>query len=145
MQEEERRGRLVHRTLVVRDLKGKDRECKEDGVFLHVPMALQDEVMTFMMTELGTVVYWLRIVSQEGRDKLNKDWESAKGLPKVEEWLLDNDIDLGGVESTLHCIVYYDETGQDFEYSDKVSGDYTVTRILMATDLWIGKEARRER
>ena len=40
----------------------------------------------------------------------------------------------------LHCTVYYDETGQDFEYSDKVHGDYTATCTLMTTNLWIGKE-----
>jgi len=62
--------------------------CKEEGVFLDAPMALQDEVMTLMMTEPGPVVYRLRIVSQEGRDKLNKDWENAKGLQDIEEWLL---------------------------------------------------------
>ena len=40
----------------------------------------------------------------------------------------------------LHCTVYSDETGQDFEYSDKVHGVYTTTRTLMTTNLWIGKE-----
>ena len=62
---------------------------------------------------------------QEGRDQLSRDLESAKGLRDVEEWLLSNDIDLEGVDLTLHCTVYYDETGQDFEYSAKVHGDYT--------------------
>jgi len=54
--------------------------------------------------------------------------------------LLSNDIDLRGVELPLHCTVYYDETGQDFEYSDRVHEDCPATRTLMTTNLWIGKE-----
>jgi len=114
--------------------------CKEDGVFIDAPLALQEEVMTLMMNELEPVVYWLRIVSQEGRNQLSRDWESATRLRDVEEWLLSNDIDLEKVELTLHCTVYYDETGQDFEYSAKVHRDYTAKRTLMTTNLWIGKE-----
>ena len=79
-------------------------------------------------------------MSQEGRDQLSRGWESAKGLRDVEEWLLSNDIDLEGVELALHCTVYYDETGQDFEYSAKVHRDYTAKRTLMTTNLWIRKE-----
>uniref|UniRef100_A0A8C4PZT6 Reverse transcriptase/retrotransposon-derived protein RNase H-like domain-containing protein n=1 Tax=Eptatretus burgeri TaxID=7764 RepID=A0A8C4PZT6_EPTBU len=96
--------------------------------------------MTLMMTELGPVVYWLRIVSQEGRDKLTRDWESAKRLRDVEEWLRSNDIELKEVELPLHCTVYYDKTGQDFDYSDRVHEEYAATRTLMTTALWIGKE-----
>uniref|UniRef100_UPI00358E1EFB uncharacterized protein n=1 Tax=Myxine glutinosa TaxID=7769 RepID=UPI00358E1EFB len=114
--------------------------CTEEGVFVDVAESKRDLVMT-ALSRPGPTVYWWRMDEGALATWTHIIDNVCLDNAVLRDWLQLHEISIKTLkDSPPHCTAYYDATGNDENYREKVKEKLGERTPLHLSRMWIGRE-----